>query len=226
MMFISELSLPPALNMPLDTLNRELCGWRCSIWVTHTRFENSQAGEFLQWGPAAKLDSFGFDPWDPGGNGREPISQNYSLTSTCVLWHRCFPQNKVNNLDFGKPLLLFFSPTNVSTYAFVRHNHYSIGQKPMYEHLDALVQSKGINVMQAVLPHPSQNTYTAVKLTALPSSSSQVPNAPPAYEKLSPDQCPPPYSPWAPARGWECGNGFSHAFALRLADTRVFQKAT
>ncbi|OBS71963.1 hypothetical protein A6R68_13460 [Neotoma lepida] len=38
------------------------------------------------------------------------------------------------------------------------------------------------------------NMSTAAKLT-LPSSSSQVPNAPPAYEKLSSDQSPPPYSP-------------------------------
>lgn len=168
MMSISELPLPPALNMPLDTPNRELCGWRCSIWVTHTQFKNSQAGEFLQWGPAAKLDNFAFDPWDPAGNGSEPISQNYSLTSTCVLWHRCCPQNKVNNLDFGKPLVSFFPLTNVSTYAFVRYNHYSIGQKCMYEYLDTSVQSKSMDAMQAVLPHPSQNMYTAVKLTDLP----------------------------------------------------------
>lgn len=168
MVSISELPLPPALNMPLDTPIRELCRWRCNIWGTHTH-KNSQAGEFLQRGPAAKLDNFAFDPWDPAGNGSEPISQNYSLTSTRVLWHRRCPQNKVNNLDFGKPLVSFFShPNNVSKYAFVRYNHYSIGQKRMYEYLDTSVQSKSIDVMQAVLPHPSQNMYTAVKLTDLP----------------------------------------------------------
>lgn len=42
-------------------------------------------------------------------------------------------------------------------------------------------------------------TCSVAKRPVLPFSSSQVPNAPPAYEKLSAQQSPPPYSPWEPA---------------------------